>query len=76
MSIEQRLKILLEAYDESRGDRELAIFYYDQQWNLEIGNPSNVASLGEVCGDYCYTSSMLEECVEMAEKELLTHENQ
>ena len=71
MNIEQRLKILLEAYDESRGNRELAIFYDDQQWNLEIGNPNDLVPLGEVCGDYCYTASTLEECIELAEDELL-----
>jgi len=63
MDIEKELKSLL------KNENELALFLFDDEWILHVGNPTNCVMLGEVPGRFVTTGHSLSKVIdEMKDK--------
>jgi len=70
MNIEKELKSIIDA---KHGDKELAIFYFDNdpdEWTVAIGNESASVQLGEVSGEIETKSSTLSDAIRKMRKKV------
>ena len=67
------LNQLLEIVNLKQGNKEIALFYSNNEWSLEVGNHSLSVMLGEVSGEFATFGTDLNEVLREM-KELLHQE--